>query len=336
MTTARTHALDRARGALLGTFVGDALGMPFEGSTSESIPEQLEMEDARLGAGTYTDDTEMMIALAESLVERATVDEEDLARCFLSAHHPERGYGSGTRAVLALIASGTPATEAAQRIFEGSGSLGNGAAMRVAPVAVRFAHDPERLAHEAELSARVTHAHILGIDGARAQAAAVGAAVRDDDVLAAARAATRTAELRHRFDAVATLLGERNPPTDEPPPAKHPSPRPTAIARAVALLGNSSAAMESVPTAIYAALGNDSFEEAVTHAVGCGGDADTIGAMAGAIAGARHGVSAIPQRWLDALEDGPKGRSHVIRLADRLAEQAGAEPASRRAGHRPG
>jgi len=58
---------------------------------------------------------------------------------------------------------------------------------------------------------------------------------------------------------------------------------------------------------------------AITFAVRCGGDADTIGAMAGAVAAARTGASAIPSRWLDALDDGPKGRSHLERLADRLA-----------------
>jgi ADP-ribosyl-[dinitrogen reductase] hydrolase len=53
--------------------------------------------------------------------------------------------------------------------------------------------------------------------------------------------------------------------------------------------------------------------------VRCGGDTDTLGAMAGAVAAARMGASAIPSRWLEALEEGPKGRSHVERLADLLA-----------------
>jgi len=60
---------DRARGALLGTFVGDALGMPFEGTAATDIPARVEMVAARRGRGTYTDDTQMMIALGESLLE---------------------------------------------------------------------------------------------------------------------------------------------------------------------------------------------------------------------------------------------------------------------------
>jgi ADP-ribosyl-[dinitrogen reductase] hydrolase len=64
-------------------------------------------------------------------------------------------------------------------------------------------------------------------------------------------------------------------------------------------------------------------EVAITFAVRCGGDTDTLGAMAGAVAVARTGASAIPSHWLDALEEGPKGRSHVERLANRLAAARG-------------
>ena len=293
--------LDRARGALLGTFTGDALGMPFEGEPPEAVPERLEMLAARLGRGTYTDDTQMAIALAESLLERGGVDEEHLARTFLAAYDPLRGYGSGTRAVLALIAVGVPAADAALRAFAGRGSLGNGAAMRVAPVAVRYADDPQALLDAAKRCAGVTHAHPIGIDAAMTQAAAVGAALRGEDPLAAARATATTTELRRRL-ATATRLLEESPP-------------PHAVAAA---LGNGSTGHESVPAAIYAAAAHAHFEDAVGFAVRCGGDTDTIGAMAGAIAGARDGETAIPAHWLDALEDGEKGRSHVERLAEQL------------------
>ena len=77
--------------------------MPWGGAPPGGIPEVLEMEDARLGAGTYTDDTEMMIALAESLLRCGdAVDEEDLARTFLAAYDPRRGYGAGTTQILEL------------------------------------------------------------------------------------------------------------------------------------------------------------------------------------------------------------------------------------------
>jgi poly(ADP-ribose) glycohydrolase ARH3 len=294
--------LDRARGALLGTFTGDALGMPFEGAPSGSLPERLEMLDARLGRGTYTDDTQMAIALAESMLERGRVDEPHLGRAFLAAYDPRRGYGSGTRTVLALISEGVPPADAAARAFEGRGSLGNGAAMRVAPVAVRYAHDPQALLDAARTSARVTHAHPVGIDAAATQAAAVGAAMRGEDPLAAARAAAATPQLRRGLATAARLLAQL--------------PSPDTVA---AELGNRTTGHESVPAAIYAVAAHARFEDSVAFAVRCGGDTDTIGAMAGAIAGARDGATAIPVRWLDALEDGHKGRSHVEWLAEQLA-----------------
>ena len=293
---------DRARGALLGTFVGDALGMPFEGMPPSRIPERLEMLDERLGRGTYTDDTQMAIALAESLLDRGEIDEEHLSRAFLAAYDPRRGYGSGTRAVLMLIADGVPAVEAAARLFGGRGSLGNGAAMRVAPVAIRYADDHEAMLEAARRSARVTHAHPVGIDAAVVQAAAVAAAMRHGDPLMAARAAASTAGLSDGLATAARLLAER--------------PSPQAVA---ATLGNGPVGHQSVAAAIYSAAAFSRFEDAVTFAVRCGGDTDTIGAMAGAIAGARNGATAIPAHWRDALEDGEKGRSHVEWLADQLA-----------------
>jgi poly(ADP-ribose) glycohydrolase ARH3 len=297
---------DAARGALLGTFVGDALGMPYETAAPADVPERVEMVDARLGRGTYTDDTQMTIALAESLIACGRVDDEHLAATFLSRYDPDRGYGGGTREVLELWRAGVPVAEAAGRIFGGRGSRGNGAAMRVAPVAVLFAHDRERLEREAELSARVTHRHPVGVDAARVQAAAVGAAMRGDDVLAAAADAVRTGELASALERVRRLRAARPDP-----------------ATAATELGNEPYGDRSLPTALLAAVSHDDFEGAVGYAVRCGGDADTIAAMAGAVAGARAGAGAIPARWLDALEDSERGRRYVESLAERLASSGG-------------
>jgi poly(ADP-ribose) glycohydrolase ARH3 len=300
--TDRPADIDRARGALLGTFVGDALGMPFEGAAPTAIPERLTMLDARLGRGTYTDDTEMAIALAESLLERGSIDANSLGRAFADAHDPRRGYGPGTTTVLRLVRSGLHPHEAAGSLFGGEGSQGNGAAMRIAPVAVRYADDRAALAEAARESARVTHAHALAVDAAVVQAAAIAAALRGEAPLDAALAAAATAELERRLTRAARLLDSELQPAE------------LAVA-----LGNRSTGHQSVPAAIYAAAAHESVEAAITFAVRCGGDADTLGAMAGAVAAARTGAGAIPSHWVDALEDGPRGRAHVERLADRLA-----------------
>ena len=127
------------------------------------------------------------------------------------------------------------------------------------------------------------------------------------DPLAAAREVVRSEELGDRLGQAARLAENGISPTE-----------------AAEVLGNSSSGHESVPTAIYAAAAHASFEEAVTFAVACGGDADTLGAMAGAIAGARHGAEAIPSRWLDALEEGDRGRSFVEDLARKVCERRSA------------
>jgi poly(ADP-ribose) glycohydrolase ARH3 len=298
-------AEDRSAGALLGTFVGDALGMAWEGMPGDDVPEVLEMCDARLGRGTYTDDTQMMIALAESLLRCDVIEEEDLAATFVAHADTRRGYGTGTLRVLEAVRRGTPVLRAAAEVFEGRGSLGNGAAMRVAPVAVRFFDDQVLVGVQARRSAHVTHMHPVGIDGAAVQAAAVAAALDDDDPFAVASAACSTASLRRALDDVHRRIGRRLDP---------------AALRSTAS-GVSSRADDSVAAAVVAGALAQDFEQAVTLAIRAGGDTDTVGAMAGAIAGARFGASAIPRRWLDALEDGERGRSHVERLAGQLAKR---------------
>ena len=305
MGTGAEHRNDAVAGALLGTFVGDALGMPYEGLSSTAVPPRLEMVEARRGRGTYTDDTEMMIVLAESLLEYGFVNEERLSQAFLERCDPSRGYGAGTLEVLAGWRRGVSIDAAAQRLFGGEGSLGNGAAMRIAPIAVLFADSPDELRAEAERSARLTHAHPLAVDAAIVQAAAVAAALRGEGILAAARAAAKRPVMRRQLDRAAALLDSDLGP-----------------AEVGELLGNSAIGHESVPTAIFAAASRGGFEQAVSFAVRCGGDTDTLGAMAGALAGAACGSTSIPARWLDALENGQRGRRYVERLAGDLAETA--------------
>jgi poly(ADP-ribose) glycohydrolase ARH3 len=299
------HREDGIAGALLGTFVGDALGMPYEGLPGSEVPARLEMVEARRGRGTYTDDTEMMIVLAESLLEHGSVNEDRLARAFLERCDPSRGYGAGTLEVLASWRQGVPVDEAAQRLFGGEGSLGNGAAMRIAPIAVVFADSPDELRAQAERSARLTHAHPLAVDAAIVQAAAVAAALRGEDILDSARDTAGHSVMRRQLERAAALVGSDLDP-----------------AEVGELLGNSALGHESVPTAIFAAVSQGRFEQAVSFAVRCGGDTDTLGAMAGALAGALYGRASMPARWLDALENGHRGRRYVERLGGALAGSA--------------
>jgi len=303
----------RFSGALMGTFVGDALGAPYEGQHWKWIERHVqksgEMMEGRLGI--CTDDTQMMIGVAESLVACGGFDGADMARRFVENFDPMRGYGRGAFQVIRNLTAGQPWDQAGARLF-GNGSYGNGSAMRIAPIGVFCHDDDEKLREFAQLSSIITHTHPLGKQGAMLQAYAVSLALRyglsgDLDTGQLIRKLLDFLPedahvFREKLASVEHLLGG-SPSLDE----------------VIRLLGNGITSFESVTTAIYCFLSHpESFEDAVVYAVSLGGDTDTIGAMTGAIAGAYHGYQKIPSRWLDKLENGTKGRDYVIQLAKEL------------------
>lgn len=308
---------DKFIGCMLGTHVGDALGMPVEGYDYKTIEvkygEIREMLDARMGAGTYTDDTEMMIGIAESMVECKGFNGRDMADRFVKLYDPERGYGGGTVRALSLIKEGIDWNFAGERVF-GGGSFGNGSSMRIAPIGAFYYDKPDDLRKIAYESSNITHAHMFGKEGAALQAYAVAKAINFDpseeldnqsfvsDLMkfVSVDGKLYKAKLKH----IKELLECR--------PDK---------AEVINRLGNDSSAPNSVPTAIYSFVSHShDFEASVSYAVSLGGDTDTIGAMTGAISGAYHGKSGMPERWLNALENGERGRDYIEMLAEKLYE----------------
>jgi poly(ADP-ribose) glycohydrolase ARH3 len=286
--------------------LGDALGAPFEGLQPETIyydfgpPRRLFEAPPELEL-VYTDDTQMTIGVAECLLECGTIDPDVLARRFRENYEPWRGYGPGARKLLDAMAAGGDWRAAAPAQFPG-GSLGNGAAMRAAPVGLLFHDDLDRVADEARRSATVTHTHPIGIDGAVLVATAVALALRPGPFDAkgffselAARAETEEFQWQLRTAA-------RQGPEDS------------------LTFGNSLEAHRSVTSALLCfAFSPDSYADAVARAIALGNDTDTLAAMAGALSGARLGEEALPQRLLGMVEDGPKGRAYVAGLARELA-----------------
>jgi poly(ADP-ribose) glycohydrolase ARH3 len=256
----------------------------------------------------YTDDTEMMIGVAETLVECGRIDESRLCRAFAENYHPERGYGPSARYVIEAMKDGDWRTLA--RTLQPGGSFGNGAAMRVAPVGLVFADSPEELWEQARLSALPTHTHPLGIEGAQLLAFATAWALRATSfdrkqLWRDLRARATTEEFHWHLDIAAKLK-----PGDS-----------------LAGLGSTLHAHRSVVTAIacFAATPGD-FEMAIARAIGLGDDTDTVAAMAGSLVGAFAGVSAVPAGLLAKFEDGPaKGRAYIAELAAKLLEQSGAQ-----------
>jgi poly(ADP-ribose) glycohydrolase ARH3 len=292
-------------GALVGTAIGDALGAPFEGWRSVDFKE---IEETARGLSTliYTDDTHMMIGIAESLVRSRGFDGQDMAWAFAHNYErePYRGYGPGPPYIFRLMRAGMPWDQAAEKLYRG-GSYGNGSAMRIAPIGVLYHHDPSLLKQVASQSSQITHTHRLGKDGAALQALAISlatnlespSALNREDFLARLTAYIQDEVYKQKLDIVRRLLAGVD------------------RSRVAVELGNGIEAFNSVPAAIYCFLAEPrSFNRAVLLAISLGGDTDTIGAMTGAIAGACLGVESIPAGWREKLEN----RLYIEELADKL------------------
>ncbi len=298
---------DRFEGCLLGLALGDALGAPLEGGPLERLAWRA-LGRTRRGEMRWTDDTQMSLDLAESLIANGAVDPNDLARRFAASYRWHRGYGPGAARLLKRVARGADWREANRSVYP-AGSYGNGAAMRAPVVGLFYAVRPEELPEAARQSARVTHAHPLGIEGAVLVATATAAAARSqgpEGILAAAGAHGPSSPFADRLRGARAWLAS----------ARDPSPREVADG-----LGHGVAAAESCPTALYIAsrfLGRP-FQEMQRFVADCGGDTDTIGAMAGAIWGAANGAAALPRAPLARLEQ----RERISDAARRLHGASG-------------
>ena len=298
---------DRFEGCLLGLAVGDALGAHFEGQPPEYIGERYRSVDALIqnpppGEIWYTDDTQMMIGVAETLVNCSAIEETELCNRFAANYVPQRGYGRGARVVLEAMVDGHDHKYLAAEYFPG-GSFGNGAAMRVAPVGLVFRHDEKRLWDQAKLSALPTHVHPLGIEGAQLLALAVG--------LASTCQKLNREEFLNRLAEQCTSLEYSGPLRRS---AKITNPKD------LGLMGNGIEATSSVVTAIASfAMTPESYEETIGNVILLGGDTDTIAAMAGAVCGAYMGPKTIPEHLLDSLEDHHQGKSYIRELATKLS-----------------
>ena len=292
---------------MLGSALGDAIGeLAFHNTNIDRLSHKLE----RVKELIYTDDTAMAIGIVESLVEKGYLDAEHLGKTFQKnfRSEPWRGYASGPPTIFAAVTqTGATYVETAKSLFGGRGSFGNGAAMRVAPVGLLYYDSPD-LYEMASLSASVTHAHPVGVDGAAIQAKTVAQAIEldpevefsPDDFLAGLLEFTRTPEMKNKLLLVQRLIAENTSPM-----------------RAAQQIGRSVSAHESIPFSIYSfLLYPRSFENCLYCAILNGGDRDTLGAMAGAISGAYLGVEALPSEWLQKLEN----RSVIKKLALDLRE----------------
>jgi ADP-ribosyl-[dinitrogen reductase] hydrolase len=290
---------DRALAAFLGFAIGDALGATVEFMTRSEIAERYGVHKEivgggwlRLTPGQVTDDTEMALALGRSLLRCGGLDARDVCDEF-AAWLNTRPIDVGNtcrRGIRRFITDGT----VEGKYFEGD--AGNGAAMRIVPVALATLGDPDQAARWTLAQSRATHHHPLSDAAALAlvrmlHALLTGAGkpgVRDiaDELVA-----------QHRIFSFTPYRGQC-----------------------------SAYVVDTMQTAMHFYFQTDSFADCVVQTVNQGGDADTTGALAAMLAGATYGMAAIPKRWLSKLDRKISATIHaqvpdLLGLAARVARQ---------------
>lgn len=295
--------LDHYQGCLLALALADASGAPYEGGWLERGLWRCIGRTAD-GLPRWTDDTQMALDVADGLLRDGAVNQDALARQFAASYHWSRGYGPGAARLLKRVRHGQAWQSARRAVFQ-DGSLGNGAAMRTPPIALRFHTDVPRLLAQTRLAAEITHAHPWAIEGAQAIALATRAALRGDAVGALIPALRQAAPSPIWADKINTLsdwLGQQASPT-----------APQVADR----LGNGITAPDSVITAIYVAYRciDAPFAQLLDFVQALHGDVDTLGAMAGAIWGARNGAATLLDRPLEQ-------KARILTTAERLYRAA--------------
>jgi ADP-ribosylglycohydrolase len=284
----RYDASMRQADSLRGLSVGDAFG---EGFFVPDAAEAVRQRRLPPPPWRWTDDTMMARGLCEVLDACGAVDPDQLAAVFARnyALDPQRGYGGTAHDILQGIGAGRPWKRVSGEVFGGKGSMGNGAAMRVAPLGARFADDLARVRVEAAQSALPTHQHPEGVAGAVAVAVATALACggAGPDAL---------------WEAVLDLTPD-GPTREGLVAARELGAVPVELAADRLGSGRLVTAPDTVPFAIWCAAGClDDFEEALWRTVAGLGDRDTTCAMVGGIVGARVGIEGIPAAWRDWTE----------------------------------
>jgi ADP-ribosyl-[dinitrogen reductase] hydrolase len=266
---------DRALAAFLGFAAGDALGATVEFMTRGEIAAEYGVHRdiigggwLRLKAGRVTDDTEMALALGRSIVRRGRLEAQDVCEEFAAwlRSGPIDVGNTCRRGIRRFITNGTTEGQFAE------GDAGNGASMRVLPVALATFHQPAKAEAWILTQARITHNHPLSDEACLTLVQMVHALLGGQNKQEVRGIAGRLTE-KHgafRFD---------------PYPGR-----------------SSAFVVDTIQTVFHFYFSTNAFADCVIAAVNQGGDADTTGALAGMLAGAAYGQAAIPSHWLSKLD----------------------------------
>lgn len=275
---------DRALGAYLGLAIGDALGATVEFMTKGEIAARYGVHDRMVGggwlklaAGKVTDDTEMALALGRSLIRRGGLDPRDLCEEFAAwlKKGPIDVGNTCRRGIRRYLTEGSISAP----YFEGD--AGNGAAMRVLPLALATFGHPETAAIWSPVQCHVTHHHPLS-DAAALALVRMMHALLAGETKDTARAIADALVAEHRVFRFAPYRGL-----------------------------SSAYVVDTLQTVLHFYFNTASFAECVVLTVNQGGDADTTGALAGMLAGATYGASAIPWGWFNRLDRAVRAEIHA-------------------------
>lgn len=288
MTIDKTIIIDRALGSLVGLAVGDALGTTFESGPRREPATSLEMVGNgphNLQPGQWTDDTAMALCLAESLIATGgRMKHRDLMETFgqwmTEGKHSCTGtafdIGWTTRGSISeYLETDNPITGPT-----GRDGAGNGGIMRLAPAVIANLGDIDLAAKAAVEQSRTTHGAPQCLEGADLLARILHGLIHGAGF--GERAETLSA-VRYAEQEIADIAADRH----------HDKQR--------SEIKSTGYVVHTLEAALWSFSRHGSFEDTLTEAINLGGDTDTVGAVAGQIAGAAYGLSAIPERWLADL-----------------------------------
>ena len=312
---------EKFAGLLIGTAIGDSLGLPAEGLSRSRI-ERLWPGEWRhrflFRKGMISDDTEQTLFLAQALLacsNEPAAFARSLAwkvRWWLLGAPAGVGFATA-RATLKLWIGFPPSRS-------GVNSAGNGAAMRVAIIGAVFANAPPKLEAFVRASTQLTHTDARALTGALAVALAAAWSIRQREgggreaLLESLRTISDDADWQAALAKLNTALKQN-----------------WSVAEFAAGLGCanrvSGYVFHTVPVALFAWLRHwGDFRATITSAIRCGGDTDTVAAISGALAGCTVGKAGIPADWLAGMKDWPRSISVLEEVAARLAGEAPREP----------
>ena len=260
---------DKRRGIVFGAAVGDALGVPYEFLKRDTFECTGMSEGGVHGkpAGTFSDDTSLLLATRASLKECGEVDVEDMRRRFCDWLY-EGAYTSDGSAF--DVGNATATALERGRGCDGERSNGNGSLMRIAPLVFVHASDDEARAVSA-----ITRAHWISTEACVMFVRILGD-LMDGEYLEDAIARNMPGNERFAF-----LRDLADMPRDA--------------------VKSSGFVLDTLGAALWCALHTSGFSDCVLTAVNLGDDSDTTGCVAGALAGAMYGYESIPAEWIDAL-----------------------------------